>query len=135
MDAIELSLGLCILGVAAVNTGVLLYAIRELNPKSSEKTDEEKEERDGLPENPPEPVSGAPKRPTTKAGILAWRQRIIEEIEKERGTKVITMIHKKELWTEPGQEPEIGIEDRRSPRKHRSILSYTRPEAMRLLHR
>ena len=114
MDAIELSLGLCILGVAAANIVVLLYAIHGLNPKLSEKTNEEKEEGDGLPENPPsapEPVSTPPKKPTTKAGILAWRQRIIEEIEKERGTKVITMIHKKELWTEPGQEPEIGIED------------------------
>jgi len=114
MDAMELSLGLCILGVAAANIVVLLYAIHGLNPKPSEKTNEEKEEGDGLPENPPsapEPVASQPKKPTTKAGILAWRQRIIEEIEKERGTKVITMIHKKELWTEPGQEPEIGIED------------------------
>jgi ClpP class serine protease len=60
---------------------------------------------------PPAEVSEAPKRPTTKAGILAWRQSIIEEIERERGTRVITMIHKKELWTEPGEDPEIGIED------------------------
>jgi ClpP class serine protease len=112
MDAIELSLALCILGIAAVNTAVLLYAIRGRRP--SKKTNEAKGEGDGLPENPPsipEPVATPPKRPTTKADILAWRQRIIEEIEKERGTKVITMIHKKELWTEPGQEPEIGIED------------------------
>jgi len=53
----------------------------------------------------------ADKRPTTKAEILAWRQKIIEGLEHERGTKVITMIHKKELWTGPEDEPEIGIED------------------------
>lgn len=52
-----------------------------------------------------------PERPTTKAEILARRQNIIEDLERERGTKVITMIHKKELWTEPGEDPEIGIED------------------------
>ncbi len=53
----------------------------------------------------------AAKRPTSKAEILAWRRSIIEGLERERGTKVITMIHKKELWTEPGEDPEIGIED------------------------
>jgi ClpP class serine protease len=62
---------------------------------------------------PPEPTASSTllKRPTTKAGILAWRRRIIEELERERGTKVMMMIHKKELWTAPGEEAEVSIED------------------------
>ncbi len=50
-------------------------------------------------------------QPTTKSEILAWRRRIVSELEQERGTRVITMIHKRELWTGPGEEPEIGMED------------------------
>ena len=93
---------------------MLLHKINPPNGKQGSE-DEEEEETESSEE-----VEGALspretptefKRPTTKAGILAWRQRIIEDLEKERGTKVLTMIHKKELWTEPGGDPEIGIED------------------------
>lgn len=114
MDPVELSLGLGLLGVAAINSGALLYAIHSLNPSEKTRSDEKDGGEDESPETSSSISSSAPsvpKRPTTKAEILAWRQRIIEEIEKERGTKVITMIHKKELWTEPGEAPEIGIED------------------------
>ena len=71
-----------------------------------EDIDEDIGEGKAQPETAP-----VPERPTTKAEILARRQNIIEDLERERGTKVITMIHKKELWTEPGEDPEIGIED------------------------
>jgi len=53
----------------------------------------------------------AERKPTTKSEILAWRRRIISELEQERGTRVIMMIHKRELWTGPGEEPEILLED------------------------
>ena len=114
MDPFELSLGLGILGVTAINSGTLAYAIHTLQAtrqatkeSRSESTDAQSDD-----ESPSSPDgSETSKRPTTKAGILAWRQRIIEELESERGTRVITMIHKKELWSEPGHEPEIGIED------------------------
>lgn len=58
-----------------------------------------------------EPETATDHIPTTKSEILAWRQRIIREIEQERGSRVITMIHKRELWTGPGEDPEIGLED------------------------
>ncbi|MGA3108386.1 MAG: hypothetical protein ABSD99_02870 [Candidatus Bathyarchaeia archaeon] len=117
MDDAELFLGLGLLAITAINSGALLYALHKINPASGkqgfeveeeEKTESSEEAEGALSprENPTEF-----KRPTTKAGILAWRQRIIEDLEKERGTKVLTMIHKKELWTEPGGDPEIGIED------------------------
>jgi len=113
MDPFELSLSLGLIAVTAINSGALLYAAHKLRPPEATTTEESHggaEEPSDQESSAPE-TSEAPRRPTTKAGILAWRQRIIEEIEKERGTRVITMIHKKELWTEPGQDPEIGIED------------------------
>jgi ClpP class serine protease len=114
MDALELSLALGLLGVSAINTGALLYATRKLSPQKSAEDHEEAEveaETETAEDTVPPASPDAPRRPTTKAEILAWRQGIIEGLEKERGTKVITMIHKKELWTEPGGDPEIGIED------------------------
>jgi len=111
LDVDELFLGLVLVIVSLIYSGTLLYAVHELNSSVGGPKPEESEE-EATEETPqPPPVSTASKRPTTKAEILAWRQRIIEEIEKERGTKVITMIHKKELWTEPGEDPEIGIEN------------------------
>ncbi len=99
--------------------------LRKINPpngkqrsKDEEEEDDEKEEetesseeREGALSPKETPAETEFKRPTTKAGILAWRQSIIEDLEKERGTRVLTMIHKKELWTEPDADPEIGIED------------------------
>jgi ClpP class serine protease len=120
MDDAELFLGLGLLAITAINSGALLYALRKTNPptgkRESEDEEEEKtessEEREGALSPRETPTEF--KRPTTKAGILAWRQQIIEDLEKERGTRVLTMIHKKELWTEPGEDPEIGIEDTES---------------------
>jgi ClpP class serine protease len=114
MDPVELLLGLGLLGITAINSAALLYAVRSLKPPKEIMNEERAEEVDEPAESESlgaSPPSTAPKRPSTKAEILAWRQRIIGEIESERGTKVITMIHKKELWTEPGEDPEIAIED------------------------
>ena len=102
-----------LLGVSAINALALLYASRKLasSPRNNLEVGGGGESGTGTSQPPASTVEDEPKRPTTKAEILAWRRRIIEELEQERGTKVVTMIHKKELWTEPGQEPEIGIED------------------------
>lgn len=103
-----------VLIVSALNSMALLYLIRPRKPLNVEpegETGKEEEEKAKAEEEPQAAQPAAPQRPTTKAGILAWRRRILEEIGQERGTKVITMIHKKELWTEEGEEPEIGIED------------------------
>ena len=116
MDDAELLLGLGLCAVCAINSGALLYALHKINPPNGkQKSEEEEEQEEGEAaeeaEEAQNPIQTEFKRPTTKAGILAWRQSIIEELEKERGTRVLTMIHKKELWTEPGGDPEIGIED------------------------
>lgn len=71
----------------------------------------EEEIEEGPGEEILESASTPSKRPATKAEILAWRRSIIEDLERERGTKVITMIHKKELWTEEEEGSEISVED------------------------
>jgi len=114
MDSFEFALGLGLVGVTAINSSALLYVVLRHRPSQKTTHEEGKEEPDGSPSAEYAHSAGVAevaKHPTTKVEILAWRQRIIEEIEKERGTRVITMIHKKELWSEPGHEPEIGIED------------------------
>jgi len=113
MDPFELSLGVALLAATALNAGSLLYATRKLPPPSNATQEPSTEETDTPNREPALSLAQPeiPKHPTTKAEILAWRRKIIEEIEEERGTRVITMIHKKELWSEPGEEPEIGIED------------------------
>lgn len=45
-----------------------------------------------------------------RQAIMARRQAILEELERERGTRVITMIHRREPWEDEGRES-ITIED------------------------
>jgi ClpP class serine protease len=110
LDASELLLGVGLIAVSAFNSLAVIYLVHQTKTGTGTvehvKENEQREEGEVQPE-----AALETERPTTKAGILAWRQRIIESLERERGTKVITMIHKKELWTEPGEDSEIGIED------------------------
>lgn len=106
MDVSELFLGFGLIAVSALNSAAVIYLVRQARGPKTRHEEEGSEEEKTQPEAAPNT-----QRPTTKAAILASRQKIIEDLERERGTKVITMIHKKELWTEPGEEPEIGIED------------------------
>lgn len=53
---------------------------------------------------------GLEKKGRMKAAIMAERNAIIEDIEKERGTRVITMIHRREPWEEK-DDSQINIED------------------------
>ena len=112
MDASELLLGVGLIAVSALNSFAIIYLVHQRKTGLA-KTEHVKEDEEGDADEREEQPEAAPgtERPTTKVGILAWRQSIIESLQRERGTKVITMIHKKELWTEPGEAPEIGIED------------------------
>lgn len=118
VELAELLLAIGLIIVFVINSLMFVYFARQLKAPVSrtKEMDEEKEAPEEAPkesdeEEAPEGPSRSTTRPTSKAEILAWRRRIIGEIEQERGTKVITMIHKKELWTAPDEEPEIGIED------------------------
>jgi ClpP class serine protease len=132
-DLTELILIAGLLVVSAINSILLIYSVRQHGNTSSkerskeeavqetEKTSDADKEEAGVDseargaqiaeKSSPNGSTTQEQPPTTKAGILAWRQRIIEELEQERGTKVMTMIHKKELWTTAGEEPEVSIED------------------------
>ena len=56
-------------------------------------------------------VSTDGKKEREKQRVLAERARIVRAIEAERGSKVITMIHRKEPWADPLDEEYITIED------------------------
>ncbi len=51
------------------------------------------------------------KREQLREHIMAERMKIRQHLEQERGTKVITLIHRKEPWVELGEEGSIVIED------------------------
>lgn len=97
--------------VSALNSFAVIYLVHQRKASSGTRGHVKEDEEGDADEGEGQPAAPETERPTTKAGILAWRQSIIEDLERERGTKVITMIHKKELWTQPGEDPEIGIED------------------------
>jgi len=40
----------------------------------------------------------------TRANALATRQRVIAELERERGARVLTLIHRREPWAEESDE-------------------------------
>ncbi len=46
-----------------------------------------------------------------KLEVTSERRRVVEAFERERGTKVITLIHRKEPWAEEGDPEYISIED------------------------
>jgi ClpP class serine protease len=51
------------------------------------------------------------KREALREEILAERRKVRRELEQERSSKVITMIHRREPWLEPDEERSIVIED------------------------
>src|SRR3990172_2025851 len=53
---------------------------------------------------------GLEKKGRMKAAIMSERAEIISKLEEERGTKVITLIHRREPWEEK-DENYISIED------------------------
>lgn len=111
MDYSELLLGIGLIAVSGLNSLAVIYAVRQRSPLTQRKVTPEEEIEEGPGEEILESASTPSKRPATKAEILAWRRSIIEDLERERGTKVITMIHKKELWTEEEEGSEISVED------------------------
>jgi hypothetical protein len=104
-----LAFGLVIL--SAINLLTVFRIVKELRIHRVKAASIPLEVKEESAVNEPQPEAATDRQPTTKSEILAWRRKIIHDIEQERGTKVITMIHKRELWTGPGEDPEIGLED------------------------
>jgi ClpP class serine protease len=74
-------------------------------PQTSSPTTQEGDE-----ENEEEPETETDKTPS-KEEILSRRAQLIHDLEEERGSKVLTLIHRKEPWSASDDEPEIGFED------------------------
>ena len=49
-----------------------------------------------------------------KQETLARRYEIIQALAEERGSRVITLMHRRDLWEDPGQEESLTIEDSES---------------------
>ncbi len=100
--------------VAAVSLGALtnLYLVKRLQTRPTQvpgRADEEDEE-DGEDEEEESDEAEAEEGPS-KGEILARRAQLIHELEQERGTRVIHLIHRKEPWTKGDDEPEIVLEE------------------------
>ena len=84
-----LSLGIIIAILINAFSTFLLVRHNRINHKQTEIPQQENAEQ-----APPTPMYEEP----SKEQILAKRAQIIHELEEERGTKVITLIHRKEPW-------------------------------------
>ena len=113
MDEVDIIIALAIVAVLLLSSITNLYFIRYFMRRFDETTqsgvktkpedDEEAEEsEDGGDEAP-----GLP----SKEQIIARRAQLIKELEQERGSRVITLIHRKEPWSTSDDEPEIVLED------------------------
>lgn len=107
MAELEALLAAAIVASVGINALTSLYVMRKLQSTSQrseaagEAEDEEDEEEDD------EKEAGGP----TKEQILARRSQLIRELEEERGTRIITLIHRKEPWSTDDDEPEIVLEE------------------------
>lgn len=114
MEELDVILAIAVVVTLSLSSITNFYFIRYLTQRSSgvastskvesEQDDGESEEEDDEEENAD---SGSP----SKEEILARRAQLIREIEEERGTRVLTLIHRKEPWSHGDDEPEIVLED------------------------
>jgi ClpP class serine protease len=114
MDAIDIILAFAIVAVLSLSSITNFYFIRyfmrrfdaaiqpgakagqEENSEAGEEGDNEEETAAGLP---------------SKEQILARRAQLLRELEEERGSRVLQLIHRKEPWSASDDEPEIVLED------------------------
>ncbi len=86
----------------SINALTSLYVIRRLPstpPVQAGLEDEQETEAEELEDGP------------SKEEIIARRAQLIHELEEERGSRVITLIHRKEPWSKSDEEPEIVLDD------------------------
>jgi ClpP class serine protease len=101
---IDTLLALGIVAAVLLNAFTSLYVVRRLQPGQATLSRGEKETED---EDEESSELGIP----TKEEILARRAQLIRELEQERGTRVLTLIHRKEPWSASDEDPEIVLED------------------------
>lgn len=110
MAELETILAAALVATVGLNALTDLYMIRRLRPilprvEASQEAEKEETEQEDEEEDDEEAKS------STKEQIQARRSQLIRELEEERGTRVITLIHRKEPWSTGDDEPEIVLEE------------------------
>jgi ClpP class serine protease len=110
MQELDLLLAIAIVAVASLSSLTNLFVIRRFwqIPQTPVPTSQGSDEEDEDDEEEPE---GETDKAPSKEEILSRRAQIIHELEEERGSRVLTLIHRKEPWSTGDDEPEIGFED------------------------
>ncbi len=93
---------------------VAFYVVHRQRGQPTSSASEEAESEDDEEEEREDAEDAAGTRIPTKEEILARRARLIRELEEERGTRVLTLIHRKEPWSASDEEPQIVLEDSES---------------------
>jgi ClpP class serine protease len=112
MEELDLILGIAVVAVLSLSAITNFYLIRYLSRRgdtaalSTSHRENEGDDEDAGDEDEAE-ASGSP----LKEQILARRAQLIRELEDERGTRVLQLIHRKEPWSAADDEPEIVLED------------------------
>ncbi len=101
---IDTLLALGIVAAVSLNALTSLYVVRRLQPAPPKASAEEQEDEQEDEENA---QPGVP----TREEILARRAQLIRELEQERGSRVLQLIHRKEPWSASDEDPEIVLED------------------------
>jgi len=116
MDEIDIVLVFATVAVLLLSLITNLYLIRHFTRRydsttqSEAKTESEgdgSESAEGDDNGGDETEAGLP----SKEQILARRAQLVRELEDERGSRVLTLIHRKEPWSASDDEPEIVLED------------------------
>lgn len=105
---LDILLAIAIVIAVFLNAVSSLYVVRRLQPTqpiAPEIEAAEDEEEDEKEEEPA--VSDGP----TKEETLARRAQLIRDLEQERGSRVLQLIHRKEPWSASDEEPQIVLED------------------------
>ena len=113
MQELDLLLAIAIVVVASLSALTNLFVIRrfwqipQTPPPSTQVGNEEEGDEGDEDEAEGETEDKTP----SKEAILARRAQLVHELEEERGSRVLTLIHRKEPWSTEDDEPEIGFED------------------------
>jgi len=118
MDEIDIVLAFAILAVFLLSSITNFYLIRYLmrrldaTTQSRVKAKAEDDESESSEEGEDDGDDGEEAlHLPSKEEILARRAQLVTELEEERGSRVLTLIHRKEPWSAADDEPEIVLED------------------------
>ena len=114
MDEIDIILAIGVVAVLALSSITNFHVIRYLSRRQEAtsaqvSSADEGEEKEVEVEESEAEAEGI--HISTKEEILARRAELLRQLEEERGTRVLTLIHRKEPWSSGDDEPEIVIED------------------------